>query len=377
MLKISPLSHSDDLASPRDLIQENRQLREQLQELVSQAKRNERKLKRVQSQELRLISSRSLADLVTNLLIRYRESSHLEWVTLTLIDSEYEIQRLLGASLDSANPWSCVIFHRDEHALRQLFHGSHRPILGAFDADLHGSMFPQTRLLPRSVALLPLYGNSRLIGSINLGSRQEQRFQKSDGTDILERLAAIFPVCLENSLNQDRLKKAGLTDPLTGVNNRRFFDQRLDEEVLRAQRDKKVLACLFLDVDRFKAINDTHGHQVGDQVLAQIAVLIRNQLRVTDVLARYGGEEFSALLYHTDIAEASEIAERIRLTVDLYQFLMPGKNSLHITLSIGIATYHGKNTQPAADVGAQLVAQADDALYQAKHSGRNCIMVHD
>jgi len=375
MLKHGP--HPEPgLLSPYDLFQENRQLRQQLDDFVHLAKRNERKLKRVQTQELRLISSRSLQELVSNLLMRYRESSRLEWVTLTLIDPEYEIQRLLGGVFDTDNPWAKLIFHLDDRVLRPLYHGGRKPLLGAFDETLHGPMFPNSKLRPHSVALLPLYEHNRLIGSINLGSRHEQRFQQSDGTDFLERLAAIFPLCLENSLNQDRLKKVGLTDPLTGINNRRFFDQRLMEEVLRCQREQTPLVCLFLDVDHFKNINDNYGHPVGDQVLAQLAVLIRNQLRVTDVLARYGGEEFSALLHNTEINEALEIAERIRQTVDQYQFLLPDKDSLHITLSIGIAAYHGTQQCTVDMAGHDLVNNADAALYQAKDSGRNCIIVN-
>ncbi len=366
-------THEPGLLSPRDLFLENRQLRQQLQELMANARRNERKFKRAQNQELRLISSASLAELVDNLLIRYRESSHLEWVTLTLIDPEYEIQRLLTESGGVAQPRSGVFFLRDDQHLRRLFHSCRRPVLGAYEAEKHSMFFPESRLQPHSVALLPLCDHNRLRGCICLGSRQEQRFLQSDGTDFLERLSAIFPLCLENTLNQDRLKKVGLTDPLTGVNNRRYFDQRLTEEIVRTQRHKKPLTCLFLDVDRFKSVNDTHGHQVGDQVLAQTAVLIRNQLRVTDVLARYGGEEFAALLADTDVAEAREVAERIRYSVEQYLFLLPAQLNLRITLSIGIATFTGA-VDNAEIAGQQLIADADQALYAAKNGGRNCII---
>jgi diguanylate cyclase (GGDEF)-like protein len=215
----------------------------------------------------------------------------------------------------------------------------------------------------------------KLIGSLNLGSRNEGRFAPGMATDFIGRLAAIVGICLENVTNSERLKHLGLTDPLTGVHNRRYFDQRLLEEVSRAQRQGFSLSCLFLDIDHFKQVNDKYGHQTGDCVLREVALRIKGQLRSIDVLGRYGGEEFAILLVQTDMDSALTIAERIRHSIAEQRFEGEGNETLVATLSIGVAALHGCNrAQNAKALAQQLVARADQALYRAKQGGRNCVM---
>jgi diguanylate cyclase (GGDEF)-like protein len=182
-------------------------------------------------------------------------------------------------------------------------------------------------------------------------------------------------ICLENVTNSERLKHLGLTDSLTGVHNRRYFDQRLQEEVSRAQRQSLPLSCLFLDVDHFKRVNDQYGHQTGDCVLREVAWRIKGQLRSIDVLGRYGGEEFAVLLAQTDIDSALAIAERIRHSIAEQRFKGEGDETLAVTLSVGVAPLHGCNrAQNAEALAQQLVARADQALYRAKQGGRNRVM---
>ena len=218
------------------------------------------------------------------------------------------------------------------------------------------------------------YGN--LIGSLNLGSESSTRFVEGAATDFLQRLATIVAICLENATNLERLKRVGLTDSLTGVNNRRFFDQRLIEETGRAQRTNEPLACLFMDVDHFKSVNDQHGHQLGDEVLRKIAGLIREQLRASDVLGRYGGEEFSALLVNADSDSAMEIAERIRAVIEKQSFSTPDDKLMSVTISIGVAILPAEFAEIASvKLSEDLVERADQAVYQAKHNGRNLVVL--
>jgi diguanylate cyclase (GGDEF)-like protein len=185
-------------------------------------------------------------------------------------------------------------------------------------------------------------------------------------------------ICLENATNLERLKRVGLTDSLTGINNRRFFDQRLIEETARAQRTNEPLACLFMDVDHFKAVNDRHGHQLGDQVLREIAGLIREQLRASDVLGRYGGEEFSALLVNANSESAMEIAERIRSVIEKQSFSTPEDQLMSVTISIGVATLSMESADIESEkLSEDLVERADQAVYQAKHNGRNLVVLAD
>ncbi|MFC1751172.1 GGDEF domain-containing protein, partial [Pseudomonadota bacterium] len=180
---------------------------------------------------------------------------------------------------------------------------------------------------------------------------------------------------IENGINTERLKRQGLTDTLTAINNRRFFDQRLKEEVCTAGRSGQPLSCMLFDVDYFKKVNDSYGHQVGDLVLCEVAAIIRAQLRGNDVLSRYGGEEFSALLTNTTSEEAMEVAERVRQSIEMRVFEVPEFDSFTVTISIGVATMHCEpNSNIEERAGDNLIGQADRVLYDAKAGGRNCVI---
>ncbi|MFZ5761499.1 MAG: GGDEF domain-containing protein [Thermodesulfobacteriota bacterium] len=171
-----------------------------------------------------------------------------------------------------------------------------------------------------------------------------------------------------NHLNS-RLREQTIRDGLTGLYNHRHFQEMLRHEFFLAQRHQSDLACLMLDLDRFKEVNDTYGHPFGDHVLAGTATLILNETRVTDTVARYGGEEFAILLPNTDRQGALAIAERIRAKAENY--LHRQKEIARIvTISIGLAT-SGANRPVKPET---LLALADHALYTAKTSGRNRVV---
>jgi diguanylate cyclase (GGDEF)-like protein len=172
------------------------------------------------------------------------------------------------------------------------------------------------------------------------------------------------------------LKHTGLTDALTRVNNRRYFDQRLSEEIVRALRAQENLSCLFMDIDHFKQINDTYGHDAGDLVLKNVARLVKGELRSMDVLARYGGEEFVALLAKADNRQAADIGTRIRCRVAEGDFCLENGELLDITVSIGVATLAPSecSQENTLVLGQQLVTLADKAHYRAKKEGRNRVI---
>lgn len=359
-----------------DLYRENQGLRRKLRAFLSQARENEQKARRFQEQELRLISTASLSELVQRVLFNYRTAFQIDVVSLVLFDPEYEIQRILeeeGVRLDEMEQ---LCFVHELENLDNLFGISSEPQLGPYHVRNHSFLFAEDTVTPKSVALLPLVRYGNLIGSLNLGSERSNRFVEGYATDFLQRLSTIVAICLENATNHERLKRVGLTDSLTGVNNRRFFDQRLIEETARAQRTDEPLACLFMDVDHFKSVNDNHGHQVGDQVLRDVAGIIREQLRSSDVLGRYGGEEFSALLVNASSEAAIEIAERIRSLIAKHIFTSTDDKPLSLTISIGIATLPiNVSDADAETLSEDLVERADQAVYQAKSNGRNQVIL--
>lgn len=359
----------------KDINAENKMLRRRLEDYLAQAHKNESKLRRFQAHELRLIGLNSLFELIQDIL--YPNPAMFNWdvVTLLLLDPEYEVRRILEEEGVELRDHAGLLFATQDDDLDGLFPTSLFPLLGPYKAKHHGPLFASTHRSPNSVALLPLVRHGRLIGSLNIGSYNAERFIKGVSTDFLEHLAAVVAICIENAANLQRLKRQGLTDTLTAINNRRFFDQRLKEELERAARENIQLTCLLLDVDHFKQVNDSYGHQVGDHVLREVAALIRAQLRGSDVLSRYGGEEFAALLSRSGAAEAGEVAERIRQSVAGHSFEAVAGRPFRVTISIGIATYnphkfvHGGKMQ-----GEMLVGHADRALYEAKSAGRDRVI---
>jgi diguanylate cyclase (GGDEF)-like protein len=344
-------------------------LQARLDELLRIAKSNERKQENFQQYELALLNSTSLQELLSIVLDQYKERFQLSEVTLLIYDPEYELQRLLQTK-NSAHPWpGQLLFTDSAHLINQHFSLQRKPRLLKFSPHQHAYLFPNQQELG-SVALLPLVRQNMLIGTLNLGSRNENRFHSQIGTLFLEHLAAVVSACIENTRLQEHIKLVGLRDPLTGINNRRFFDQRLSEEASRARRYDRPLSCLFLDIDHFKRINDQHGHQTGDAVLKQVSALLDERLRQTDVLARFGGEEFVILLPDTEQEDASQIAEQIRERIEQTGFTLSNGKALKVTLSIGLAVLHPNNHINDAK---QLLAAADQAVYAAKLSGRNRI----
>ncbi|WP_455221824.1 DUF484 family protein [Kaarinaea lacus] len=361
-----------------ELLEEHQELQHKLQMFMDQARENEQKMRRFHEQELNLISSRTLPDLIQSILYNYRRSFSLDAVTLVIYDPEYEIRRILEEEGIRMSDHPSLLFVTEQEKLDNLFGGSLEPKLGTYQKNQHQFLFNQLSqgyMTLRSVALLPLIRYGELIGSFNLGSFSEERFAEASGTEFLQRLATIVAICIENATNNERLKRVGLTDPLTRINNRRFFDQRLNEEIGRSMRANEPISCLFIDIDHFKSINDSHGHQQGDFILREVARLIREQLRNCDVIARYGGEEFSVLLANTPEQIAWDVAERIRRSVDQYTFHLPETDkSIHISVSIGIATLAAlQGLEDVSKLGRILVENADHALYDAKSDGRNCV----
>lgn len=358
-------------ASPRFLVgllqAENRRLREQLDALLAEARLNQDKLRRFDQLERKVIAAPSLVALVQTLLVDYPALFELDAVTLALVDPEYEVARVFGEGGGALPAQLLLLSH--EQPLQQLYADSVGPRLGPPTAA-QALLFESLPVSPASAALLPLVHRGACIGSLNLCSRDPERFAAGSSTDFLERLAALVAVCLDSALATERLKLAGLTDGLTGVHNRRYFESRCLEEVQAARRSGLPLVCLLLDVDHFKRINDTHGHPAGDAVLRYVARLIRAQLRGSDVVARYGGEEFVLLLPGTPLPAALETAERIRRVIAAQSMPLQLAEPLRITVSIGAAVL-GAGEGEAATQAAALVQRADQALYAAKQGGRN------
>jgi len=355
--------------------------------LASQLRNNERIWNGFRQIELHIIGAHSLADIMATLSRDLPALfPHVDRVTIACVDPEMELSRLLEPT-DPAPETPFIPISPD--VLRTLFPFPNRPRLGGMDDAVRQLLFPGDRLPLASMALAPLILRGELIGCLNQGSRDAAHFSPGTGTDLLEHLAAVTAMCLDNAVIRERLKIDGLTDPLTGLYNRRFFERRMGEEMERwARRRDGALTCMLVDVDHFKQINDRHGHQAGDRVLQGLARLLGRVLRGSDVLARYGGEEFVLLLPETNLEQGAYIAERLRALVETTSIPTTDGKSLTVTVSVGLASLGASNGAPphrsvaamdpvegrVDDPSAWLLQSADKALYQAKQGGRNRVV---
>lgn len=189
----------------------------------------------------------------------------------------------------------------------------------------------------------------------------------ADDRIVLGAVASELVVAVENSRLYRLTKRLAITDELTDLFNYRYLQQRLDDELGRAERYNKRLSLIMLDLDDFKRINDTQGHLVGDSVLFEIGQLLKSTVREVDVVARYGGEEFTVILPETDASGAFIVAEKIREAISLHRFAdADGVRTIHLTASIGLSSFpvHAQDKE-------SLLRSADDAVYHAKGTGKD------
>ena len=217
----------------------------------------------------------------------------------------------------------------------------------------------------KSFLTIPLMMGNETIGVLNLNESEDDLFIKNNLNNILN-IADFISLSIGNAVLYEQAKKVAVTDALTGIANRSNMEMALTNEFERSKRYDAPLSVIFLDIDNFKVVNDTYGHQKGDEVLVAVASLLQKFCRTNDVAARYGGEEFLMLLPHSNAQGAFKIAERVREEVMKMTFFWK-ESPFSVTISCGVAELN-KDFMGNAE---QLVAAGDRALYDAKNGGRN------
>ncbi len=251
------------------------------------------------------------------------------------------VLNMLSKSFDSLR-WVAQL--RAQEATR------HRPVLAIVNADERKQMLKALELGVNDVIPRP-------IDMQELQARARTQIKRKRYTDFLR-----------NTL--DRSLELAVTDPLTGLNNRRFLDHQLNMLMARHMKGGAGMSLLMLDIDFFKRINDGYGHDGGDEVLKEFARRLALNVRAIDMACRFGGEEFVVLMPETEGGDALRIAERVRAQVADEPFLLSDGRSLWVTVSVGVATSQGLGDGPEG-----LVKRADEAVYEAKQSGRNRVIV--
>jgi len=224
-----------------------------------------------------------------------------------------------------------------------------------------------------SFAAVPIVAEGHVVGVLSATDKvDDSTFTRQDVAALraISGVAALGLAAAHSSAEAIRLTHAATIDSLTGLFNRRAFDLRLRQEIERARRSSGTLAVLMIDIDDFKAINDTHGHPVGDAVLKAIADVLRSVVRVFDFCARYGGDEFGIVMPNSERATSAAAAERIRERIATsYERDAHLAELRRVTVSIGVAT------MCAGETAEETVQRADDSLYRAKAAGKNCVQI--
>lgn len=218
---------------------------------------------------------------------------------------------------------------------------------------------------------VPLILKNKVIGGLFAANKQGEKTFTQEDEDILLMLALQSAAAIENARLYANTVKLATTDSLTGLTNRRVFMEELTKETARSSRYHRNFSLLMVDIDHFKWVNDTHGHQSGDAVLRSMGGILKDQLRVVDLVARYGGEEFAILLPETDTSGVKLVGDRLRRAIAQTPFLLPDGKEIGLTVSIGIASF-----PLCARIPSELIKRADQALYVSKEAGRNQVHLY-
>ncbi|MEO8724539.1 MAG: sensor domain-containing diguanylate cyclase [Acidobacteriaceae bacterium] len=219
----------------------------------------------------------------------------------------------------------------------------------------------------RSIICLPLKSKDKVLGVIQLINCRVEEFSDRE-LFLLHALCDYAAIAIDNARSVERIQELTITDEVTGLFNARHLYKVLESEVYRSQRFGYQFSVIFIDLDRFKRVNDSHGHQVGSRLLAEIGFRIKEQLRLIDYAFRYGGDEFVVLLPQTDKSAALVVAKRLKETLRTERFLATEGYDLAVECSIGIASFP-EDARTANDI----ILRADEQMYLVKNTSRNAI----
>jgi diguanylate cyclase (GGDEF)-like protein len=218
-----------------------------------------------------------------------------------------------------------------------------------------------------NMALVPIYaGTGKPIGTLAVDNLNRYRRITQADVAFLFDYSTLLGLVIQSARNYKNAVSLSVTDPMTGLGNRRSFELRLEQEIKRAQRYKRPFSLLIGDIDFFKKVNDTYGHDVGDKVIRHMAQILKVSIRQMDTVARIGGEEFAILLPEIELKDLTEVIDRVLARVRQSKAPLPVRTPPPVTMSFGAALYRKGKVVPS-----QIFKLADKSLYAAKRGGRN------
>ena len=312
--------------------------------------------------ETKILSIHNFRDLFDKLLTEIHDRFDVPrvWIAMT---EDNDVWRLLDR-MTPGGTFGERLRMIDAEAFEGIVGDGSPPILANEGLERFSSLMPEeTRVISGSLAVVPLTYEGRAIGSLNLWDESPERYAPGMEVSLLRQLAVKVSICLANVMAHERLAMLAFRDPLTDLLNRRVMEQVLRREFDRSKRYGTELAVVFLDIDRFKHINDRYGHDTGDEVLKWVGNRLMAMSRQSDVVARFAGDEFVVVLPSTGADRAYRFVDRLQ-TFFLSTHLAHDGKVIPVSVSCGIAT--------AADAGVtdavSLLKKADERLYQSKNS---------
>jgi diguanylate cyclase (GGDEF)-like protein len=298
-------------------------------------------------------------------------ASHASRGSLLLLNDktdELELKMVIG-DITTADVKKKANLKVGEGAAGKVIETGESLILNSGSKDpLFKSFFPERESKIESLMIVALLVDDKAIGAINVVNKREGEFTERD-VKLVEAMASTAAMAIKNS----KLYEMAITDGMTKLYIHRYFQARLEDELVRARRYNNVLSLIMFDIDHFKNFNDTYGHQQGDVVIIETARILKSTLRQgIDVACRYGGEEFTVILPETDTDGAYLVAERLRKNIEQYDYPWKEGKTLKVTISLGVSTFP-KHAQERKE----LIRMADEALYLSKEKGRNSTSTAD
>ncbi|MFW5967387.1 MAG: diguanylate cyclase [Persicimonas sp.] len=294
-----------------------------------------------------------------------------DFAAVTLVDEESGAHRIEAVDRaedfdERVDEWAGRSFEPNNGLVSMAIKNGHYLPYGGRVRDREPLIFSQEERLRDvdSMLILPLMVHDEAIGTLVVCHRAADQFG-SQRREMLEVVGNQVAISLQNARLYSRMQQMATTDGLTGLDNHRSFQSKLEETIARHRRTEEPFGLILTDIDHFKEVNDTYGHPVGDEVLRQVSRVFKESLREVDVPCRYGGEEFAIILEDTDRKTALEVAERLRTEISALEFQSP-QGPFQCTISLGVSIWptDGTEKQPLIDV-------TDRALYHSKEHGRD------
>jgi len=330
--------------------------------ILERLKKNEITARKFHEIEISILTILNFQDFIEKLLFEISSKFSVPYTWLSIIEESSISKYLHNIKNSKLLRKSTSFVSRDEFS--RITRNRLRPLLANNNLDNFNRLIPEsTDYHIQSIAIAPITLDGEIVGSFNQADKDIYRFEPGIDTSSLEQLALKVSLCLSNVTAHEQLKFLAFHDPLTGLLNRGVMERVLDREFQRSKRYHIDLTVLFLDLDDFKSINDTFGHDNGDSALCHTANCLNRLKRDSDIVARFAGDEFVVILPSTNKSQAENYIKRVKQELDSDP-LSADSTLFHVKLSYGISSVFEKGM----DSSAILLKAADKRLFKAKQN---------